>query len=933
MKKILLLLCCGLISLASYAQSQGRFSMKGIIADTAGAGLPEATVMLLLPKDSSLVNFGRTAKDGSFEFKNLKRITYLLKVSYVGYLPFQQSVVPNDGDVTNVGKVDMKYLNQDLYEVVIKTARAPLSIHGDTVEYDPRAFKVPPGATVEDLIRRLPGMQVDAEGNIKAHGEDVKRVTVDGKRFFGDDPKMATKNLPAEAINKVQVFNGKSEQSKATGIEDGKREKTVNLELKDSHKKGGFGKAIAGVGTDSRLEGKVSYNKFDDKQQFALLGFGNNTNQTGLSQNDYQDFRGSQSFNWGDDGDFGFSGGIRFFGGDGEGLTISPTYGGTNGFTKNWAGGANYNYDTKKTKISSSYFYNRTDAVNDVLSSRNNFLDNASYKSTDKNLTKSFTGNHRPSLRIEKELDSLNTLILISNTRINNGDSNYDSFQQYRRSEDTLSNQSTIDNASIYNSFAMSNLLLYRHKFKKKGRNFAASVGYNINNSDGSARQNSINEFFLDPSQNSQLHQQNKTVSDRNQLKGSLSFVEPFAKKFAWETFYNFSQRKDKVDKNVFDVNGEELEVNQQLTRYYTNNFIYNRVGTSVRYSNNGLNLAVGAAAQEFDLKGKFSLDQTSPTFTKVDKKYFKVVPNVSLNYDLKRNRYLYAQYSLNVQEPTISDLQPVVDNSNPLNIVVGNPNLTPQSAHTVYAGYNMFNPASFTNLYFGGNYIYNIDQIVYNKTVDENLVTTTTPTNISGGRSYGIYTYYGFPLKKTKATLGFDVGGNFSNNPIYINDVVNKTKTDSYNFGLRLDLTPSEVFTFYGRAHWTISDTKYSINTSQNQQVINTTYSGEMNIRFPKAIYFSSRFNYNSYVNDKFGFNQQQPILNLSVYRIVLKNKRGEVRFTANDVFKKNLGITQFATSNYYSESRVKTLSRYFMLSFTYNMRGMSASVRKSNY
>jgi hypothetical protein len=202
---------------ASFAQNTGRFSMKGIVVDTAGAGLPEATVMLLLPKDSSLVNFGRTNKDGSFEFKNLKRIAYLLKVSYVGYLPYQQLVKPDEGEVTNLGKLGMKFLNQDLYEVVIKTARAPLSIRGDTVEYDPRAFKVPPGSTVEDLIRKLPGMQVDADGNIKAQGEDVKRVTVDGKRFFGDDPKMATKNLPAEAINKVQVFNGKSEQSKVTG--------------------------------------------------------------------------------------------------------------------------------------------------------------------------------------------------------------------------------------------------------------------------------------------------------------------------------------------------------------------------------------------------------------------------------------------------------------------------------------------------------------------------------------------------------------------------------------------------------------------------------------------------------------------------------------------------------------------------------------------
>jgi len=934
LKKILLLLFCSFFCLGSYGQSTGRFSLKGIVGDTAGIGLPEATVMLLLPKDSSLVNFGRTGKDGSFEFKNLRRISYLLKVSYVGYLPYQQQVTPNDGDVTNVGKLGMKFLNQDLYEVVIKTARAPLSIRGDTVEYDPRAFKVPPGSTVEDLIRKLPGMQVDADGNIKAQGEEVKRVTVDGKRFFGDDPKMATKNLPAEAINKVQVFNGKTEQSKVTGVDDGKREKTVNLELKDSHKKGGFGKAVAGVGTDSRVEGKVSYNRFDDKQQFSVLGFGNNTNQSGIARNDYQDFKGSQSFNWGDDGDFGFSGGIRYFGGDGDGITISPSYGSSSpGFTKNWAGGANYNYDTKKTKVSTSYFYNSTDAIADVMSSRENFLNNSTFKSTDENRTHTFSGNHRPSFRLEKVLDSLNTIILISNSRINNGDNSYDSYQQYFRSGDTLSNRSTIDNSSLYNSFAMSNLLLYRHKFKKKGRNFAMSAGYNINNSDGSSRLNSINEFFLDPSNNSSINQQNETESKRNQFKGSLSFIEPFAKKFYWETFYNFSLRKDEVDRNVFDVKDNGLQTNQFLTRYYTNDFTYNRIGSSVRYSSKGLNISLGMAAQQFDLKGKFGQDQTSANFTRVDRSFFKVTPNVSLNYDLKQNRYLFMEYGLSVQEPTIADLQPVVDNSNPLNIVEGNPALIPQSVHRVFAGYNMFNPASFTNLYANVNYSYNVDQIVYNKTIDENLITTTKPMNITGGRNFGTYVYLGFPLVKTKLNMNVNAGASFSENPIYINNVINKTKTEGYNFGARLDITPSDFFTLYTNANWNIADTRYSINTNQNQKVINSNYGADMNVKMPKEIYFNARFNYNSYVNNQFGFDQKQPILNLSVYKIVLKNKRGEVRLTANDVFKKNLGITQTATSNYYMESRTRTLSRYFMLSFTYNMRGMSASVKRSNF
>jgi hypothetical protein len=933
LKKILLLFFLCLPILVAKAQTGGRFTLKGIVTDTGGVVLPEATIMLLLPKDSSLVNYGRANKDGAFEMKNLKRAQYIFKVSYVGYIPYQEDINPKDQDVVDIGKAKMKVLQKELYEVVIKTARAPLSIRGDTVEFDAKAFKVPPGSTVEDLLRKLPGVQVDADGNIRAQGEEIKRVTVDGKRFFGDDPKMATKNLPAEAINKVQVFNGKTEQAKATGVDDGKREKTLNLELKDSHKKGGFGKAVAGVGTDKRLEGKISYNRFDDKQQFAVLGFGNNTNQSGIARNDYQDFKGSQSFNWGDDGDFGFSSG-RNYGGDD--ITIQPNWGGggSDGYSKNFAGGANYNYDTKKTKLSTSYFYNQSRTIMDVRSNTENFLTNDSYNSSDKNKTLGFTGNHRPSFRFEKNIDSLNTIVLISNSRINTGDSDYESFQQSFRNEGVLTNQSNVNNKSDYNSFAMANLLLYRHKFKKKGRNFAASVGYNINNSDEEKRLNSTNLFLQDSTRNSVINQLNETESTRGNFKGSLSYVEPLSKKFFWESFYNYSMRKDKVDRNVFDVEGSVRDENQFLTRYYSNDFTYNRLGTSIRYSYKGLNLAGGLAGVQFELNGKFAKDKNSTDFTRVDRSFFTWVPNVSLNYDLKNNRYVYAEYGLNVREPSVTDLQPIVDNSNPLYIVEGNPDLIPSSTHNVYAGYNMFNPASFTNLYLNVFYNYNVNQIVYNrKTNLENLITTTKPMNVTGGNSYGSYIGFGFPLKKTKATLNLNTGINFSNNLTYINDVENETKTDGYNFGTRLDLTPSDAFTLYMNANWNISNTKYSINTTQNQKIVNGNYGADMNVKMPKEIYFNARFNYRTYTNDQFGFSQKQPILNLSVYKIVLKSKKGEIRLTANDVFKRNLGISQYVSQNFYTERRVATLSRYFMLSFTYNMRGMSASVRRSNF
>ena len=939
MKKQLLLISLLLNTLAVQAQNAGRFSLKGTVVDSTGAALPGATVMLLTPQDSSLVNFGRTNEAGLFDFKNLRRTPYLLKISYVGYLPYEKIIKNEDSDVTDLSEIQLSMLNQELFEVVIKTARAPLSIRGDTVEYNASSFKVPPGSTVEDLLRRLPGMQVDQDGTVKAQGQEVKRVTVDGKRFFGDDPKMATKNLPAEAISKVQVFNGKSEQARITGVDDGKQEKTLNLELKDSHKKGGFGKATAGAGTDNRVEGKVNYNRFNDKQQFAVVGFGNNTNQSGLGWNDYQDFRGSQSFNWGEDGDFGFSSGrnVIILGGedDEQSLGISPRGQRDGGFSKNWAGGVNYNFEDKKTKFSTNYFYNNTELTLDALSNRENFLANGTFRTTDDNSRVNANTNHRGGIRFEQTLDSLNTLIVISNARFGRGSNRFSSFQQFFQGRNDLATQSTIGNDASFNSFAMGNTAIYRHKFGKKGRNFAASIGYNINATDGNAAQRSVNEFYKSGAEPEvvTINQDNSTNSQTNQLKGSLYFIEPFAKRFYWETFYNTSIRKDEVDRDVFDLGFESRVKNNNLSRYYTNQLVYNRVGTSFRYSYKGLNFSAGLAGLRFDLQGEFKVDQSSDTTTKVERTFQQLTPNATLNFDLKNNKYLYFEYTMSVEEPSVRDLQPVVDNSNPLYIREGNPGLIPQRTNSLRLGFNMFNPGNFSRIFANINYDLYDNQIVYNQTIGEDLITRTRPMNISGGQSMGGYFDAGIPLVKTKSTIGAFTSVFYSKNLQLINDSMNETRNNNFRFGTNISLTPNDKFSLYANASWGINNTRYSLSTSQNQKILNNSYGAEMNYKLPSSYYFNSRLTWNTFKNERFDFNQSQPILNLSVYKIFLKDNKGELRLTAYDVFNQNLGISQFASQNFVSNQQVRTLARYFMLSFTYNMRGISAKIRREGY
>ena len=947
MKKLFLLCTVLFCASAAFSQNLGRFSIKGFIADSSDAGLSSATVMLLSRKDSSLVSYGRSGEKGNFEFKNVKRGNYLLKITYVGYLPYQKDIEAADGPETDMGRIKLKAITKELFEVVIRTAKAPLVIKGDTIEYNASSFKVPPGSTVEDLLRRLPGFQVSQDGSIRAQGQEVKRVTVDGKSFFGTDPKAATKNLPAEAIAKVQLFNGQSEQSKLTGVDDGKKEKTVNLELKENFKKGGFGKATAGVGDAGRAQARGNYNRFNTNEQFSVLGFGNNINQTGVSRDDYEDFKGSQTYNWGDEADFGFNGSGRFFyfsdGDDNsESFSVPTSYGPGRGFSKNGGAGVNYNYDTKKTKFSSNYFYNQTRQTLDAVSNRKTFLqNNETFRNADTSARNNFIGNHRLGVRFEKTIDSLNTVIVIANALTNNGNNVYSSYQQFLRTGDVLSNQSTIRNANSSNSLVGAITAIYRHKFKKKGRNFAASFAYTFNNRDASADQFSDNLFFQQSPNGGNLttrqviNQQQITTSQQYQIKGSLSYVEPLSKKFLLESFYNFSLRQDEVDREVMDKKERPLQDirNNALSQYYTNDLTYNRLGTSIRYSHNGFNIATGLAAQQIQVRGKFASDQNAATFSNVNTSFFTLVPNVSVNFDLKNNKYLYSSYDVSVQQPSTRNLQPVVDNSNPLFITEGNPNLLPAITHSPSLGFNHFNPGNFTNFFGNIYYSYQVNQVVYNQEVDANLVTRTRPVNISGGRSLGTYLNFGFPIVKTKFTLNLNSSVFFNQNPIFINNVQNTTNSQGYNFGMRFDLTPSDKFTFYGNANFGITDTKYSINSGQNQQQFNHRFGGDMNVALPAGIYFNSSFNYNIFINRRFGFDQRLPILNCSFYKLFLKDKKGEVRLAAYDVFNRNQGISQGAYQNFVSEERVQTLARYFMLSFTYNFRGLKAQMRRSSY
>lgn len=935
-KFLLPLLFILFFSWAAQAQKPQRVTIKGVLQDTVHEVIPYATVMLLNPGDSSLVSFTSSNDKGEFVFSNFKNSSYIFKVSHMSYLPFQQILQPSPTAVHDLQVVSMKPLSQLLLEVVIKAAKAPLRIRGDTVEYDATTFKVAPGSSVEDLLRRLPGIEVDADGNISTQGKDVKRLYVDGKTFFGDDPKSITKNLGAEAISKVQVYNEKSEETKLTGVDDGTKEKAMNLELKEEYKKGSFGKVTAAAGTEERWAGRGNYNRFNDKTQFSVIGYANNINQTGVNWEDYGEFKGNNTFNDFDNGDFGFNRygrGFYFFNDNDSPLN---NYDGK-GLTQNFGGGTNFNYDHKGTKFNTSYFYNQTQLDFLQKSFRQTFLDQENTFTKYDTLSNSdFRSSHSLGTRFEQEFDSSNRLIVKANFRYSWNDNNSLNNQTFSDYNLQPYNSLNLDNHTDLGSYKVTTAAIYRHLFKKKGRSFAISGGYNLNISDGNERYKSINDFFDAVTPTEQIRQTIVNDKNVNELKSSVLYTEPLSKKFYLEFFYNLSQLSNNSNRQAYPTDNE-VRIDS-LSNYYEQVTLYNRLGTVLRYSFNGINASIGFAEQVLNLKGQYARDTNMPwDSVGVKKEYPNFTPNLNFNYEFKNNIRLEVGYTNSISAPEFSDLQPITNTSNPAYQVVGNPNLIPENSHSINTGLFYWNPASFANIGFNVDFGITKNPIVYSQlTVFEpanGMITISSPENMDQSSYISSWLWSNVPIIKTKLTIDVNGGFDYNDSPARINGLADNSKSNGLSMGGNINVTPGSKLVLTAGFWGNFRTIKYEINKEHNQDYYNYTARSAVKWQFATRMFFESNFNYSVYKNKDYGYDQSIPLWNASVRRIIGKKNKFEMRIAAFDILNQNININQYAASNYIQTSETNTLARYFMLSLTYNMKGFENKLQKNRF
>lgn len=898
---------------------QKAVDLSGLIADSTGAGLLSATVILMEKKDSTLSAFAITEADGRFSMKKITPGDYLLQVSFVGMETHWQSVqVASGSDKIEFGNIVLSPASSVLDEVEVTADRVPLRMQGDTINYNAAAFKVQPGAPVEDLLKKLPGVEVQADGTIKAQGETVQNVFVDGKEFFGNDPQVATKNLPADAVDKVQVYDKKSEMAEFTGIEDGREAKTINLELKDGHKNGYFGNATAGGGTDGRYQGRFNLNRFSSKSQLSAIGMANNNNQAGFSFNDYMQFMGGLGSLMGGGGGGGGSRRVSLsFDPSSTGIPLEG--GQVDGILATAGGGLNFNRDFgKKTKLQSSYFISKIQ--NDVVRSveRQNLLGDASFLSTEDENRTAQSLNHRLNLNLKHEIDSFQDVSLRSNIAYSDADYRSGGLSQTFGTDGLLENNNQRNYRSEGQRLSLTNSATYRRRFGKKGRAFVADASLNLGDNQQDGRLASQTSFFLTDTSRVTLDQRQHSTDESMSYGLSASYTEPLGKAKYLEINASRQNYTNEIRKDFYDVfaNGEEL--NTGLSNRFDRGYTYDRAGANLMINRKKWNLTGGTALQRSTLEG-----QQQGDFEPVKRSFTRLLPSLFFDYEMGVGKNFNFEYQTYLREPSPEQLQPLVDNSDPLNLYVGNPSLQPEYAHTLHGHFMRFDQFTFTSFFANIEAEYVKDRITNASAVDSLLRRTVRPVNVKNDRTLSGFVDFSTPIRPLKITVRLNLNSRWNRGLLFVNDLENSTTRTTNSLDLSFSNRKKEFFDANIGVRMSHNKTTYSEAEALNQTYLNMRYYAEATVYPNKKWEFGSKFRYSVYSNENFGGQQVVPLWEASISRYLLKNNRGKLTLSAFDMLNQNLGVRRTSELNYLEQQRINTLQRYVMLTFSYSIQG----------
>lgn len=933
MKQLITLLLLSTLALSSWAQSPG-YSIRGKVQEKGKTEvLPGATVILTRPNATT----GRgviTTNTGEFVISNVKAGKYVLRVSFIGYQTLQQAVEVNNANV-NVGIVQLAVSSEKLKEVQVIGKTPPVEIKGDTASFNSLAYKTNPDANAQDLVSKLPGVSVE-NGQVKVAGEEVKQVLVDGKPFFGNDPKAAMQNLPAEIISKIQVFDQQSEQSRFTGFDDGNTTKTINFVTKVNMRVGTFGRVYAGGGQDKnqngRYEAGANVNLFRDETRLTLIGQSNNINQQNFAT---EDLVGVASAGGGRRG--------RRRGGRGGGSVNDFLVNEQNGVAQTHAFGVNYvdKLLNDKLDISSNYFFNRTDNLSQQLTNEEYLLGNTQGQLYDENSTaNSINTNHRLNMRLRYNLSRYTSIIWSPRLSMQQNNGSSIDFGQTTFNDAELNNFNNNFKSDL-TGLNLTNFLLIRHRFAARGRTMSVRLRNTYNQNQGESYLNSLNNYFDDNNtETDNLNQFSDLLVNNSTLSANVTYTEPVAFRSMAMFTYGVESQTGSSDKKTFDfVETDQAynSLNTPLSNTNENNYFAHQATLGFMTRPKRQRMMVRVTYQNAELTSK----QVLPGEFQIRRNFVNILPMAMYSYRFSKSKNLRVFYRSNTTTPTVEQLQNVIDNSNPVQLSTGNPELKQAINHRVFARYRSTNAdkrsvffallsAEYANNYIGQSTLIAQQDTTVNNYLVQRGSQLTQSVNLDGYYRLRTFVTYGFPLSFIKSNLSISPNAMLTRTPGLVNNQSNLSNnyTGGINLTLSSNISQNVDFTLNSRSsyNWVIN----SLNTATNNEFFNQNTTLRLNLIFLKGLVFRSDVSHQFYNGLADGFNQDFWLWSMSIGKKLFKKRQGEIRITVFDVLGQNNSLQRVVSDASIQSTQTNVLQQYVMATFSYKFKNFKGAIPK---
>ncbi|MBS1947757.1 MAG: TonB-dependent receptor [Bacteroidetes bacterium] len=903
-------------SLKTYAQHS---SISGTISDTTEKKiLPNSSVLILRKADSVLVFFTRSGRSGEFMATSLPSGKFIVLITYPKYADYVDTVSISDSSTVRLGIIPLTQKAQLLKEVVVRQKIGSIKIKGDTTEFAADSFKVQPNATVEDLLKKMPGIQVDKNGQITAQGEKVQKILVDGEEFFGDDPTLVTQNLRADMVDKVQVYDKKSDQAAFTGIDDGQKQKTINLKLKEGKKNGYFGKINASAGTNGYHDNQLMFNHFKDKQKFALYGIVSNTGTSGLNWQDQNNYGDNPLGNV----DYDQNNGYFILEGSGDELdSWNGQYNGQ-GYPLVQTGGLHYNnkWNDDKQSLNANYKILQLNVTGGSTTNSQFILPDTFYYNNSKQQFTNRILRNRASGNYELQIDSSSSVKINADGGMDHKTTYSVDSTEARASDSALINQGFNRTTSTDDKHVVNSNLLWRKKLKKKGRTLSFNLreNYTANNSSGFLYAD--NYFYAGGSlSQSQVTDQYKTNQSKNLLLDSkLTYTEPLTK--VSSLIFNYGIVVNNSNSSVSSFNKDNTGKYTALDTVYSNDYVFNifthRAGASYSLFQKKFKFSIGSDAGFANFNQKNEMTDSA-----AHRSFVNWYPQTTLMYQFSQSRSIHFRYNGYSQQPSIQQIQPVATNKDPLNIAIGNPNLKPEFSNNMSLSYNDYKIISDRFIWASANYSFIQNNISTSYYVDSFGRRVNQSVNLNGSKSFSVNGNYGIKIRKIDTRLGFNGNYNFNRNVSIVNNILNTTNSNNYTMGMNLSKSKEKKYELNLSASAT-----YTSSYSTVQQGIATKYwTFDINPNFDFFLPLKLQVHSDCDMNIRqktpvFNTNTSVIIWNAWIGKKLLKNDALIIKIIGNDLLDQNIGFSRSVNSNFISQNTYSTIRRYFLLGITWN-------------